>query len=93
MAKKVVPFVAVATASSLNCLAMRNAELFSGIEVFSAETGEVYGSSKQAAKEAIGLTVISRVVIAAGCLLAPPLTTTLMERREYIILYNFYGII
>ena len=83
MAKKVVPFVAVATASSLNCLAMRNAELSSGIEVFSEETGEIYGTSKVAAKEAIGLTVISRVVIAAGCLLAPPLTTTMMERRKY----------
>ena len=63
---------------------MRNAELTSGIEVYSDETGEVYGSSQAAAKEAIGLTVISRVVIAAGCLLAPPLATTMMERRKYI---------
>ena len=62
---------------------MRNAELTSGIEVYSDETGEVYGSSQAAAKEAIGLTVISRVVIAAGCLLAPPLATTMMERRKY----------
>ena len=63
---------------------MRNAELTSGIEVYSDETSEVYGSSKAAAKEAIGLTVISRVVIAAGCLLAPPLATTMMERRKLI---------
>ena len=54
---------------ALNTVAMRNAEL-------------VYGSSQAAAKEAIGLTVISRVVIAAGCLLAPPLATTMMERRK-----------
>ena len=66
---------------ALNTVAMRNAELTSGIEVYSDETGEVYGSSQAAAKEAIGLTVISRVVIAAGCLLAPPLATTRMERR------------
>ena len=37
---------------------MRNAELTSGIEVYSDETSEVYGSSQAAAKEAIGLTVI-----------------------------------
>ena len=70
---------------ALNTVAMRNAELTSGIEVYSDETGEVYGSSQAAAKEAIGLTVISRVVIAAGCLLAPPLATTMMERRTYFI--------
>ena len=69
---------------ALNTVAMRNAELTSGIEVYSDETGEVYGSSQAAAKEAIGLTVISRVVIAAGCLLAPPLATTMMERRKYL---------
>ena len=69
---------------ALNTVAMRNAELTSGIEVYSDETGEVYGSSQAAAKEAIGLTVISRVVIAAGCLLAPPLATTMMERRKFI---------
>ena len=68
---------------ALNTVAMRNAELTSGIEVYSDETGEVYGSSQAAAKEAIGLTVISRVVIAAGCLLAPPLVTTMMERRKF----------
>ena len=44
---------------ALNTVAMRNAELTSGIEVYSDETGEVYGSSHAAAKEAIGLTVIS----------------------------------
>ena len=70
---------------------MRNAELTSGIEVYSDETGEVYGSSQAAAKEAIGLTVISRVVIAAGCLLAPPLATTMMERRKFI--YGHVGIL
>ena len=43
---------------ALNTVAMCNAELTSGIEVYSDETSEVYGSSKAAAKEAIGLTVI-----------------------------------
>ena len=61
---------------------MRNAELTAGIEVKSPLTGEVLGTSQAAAKEAIGLTVVSRVVIAAGCLLSPPLATTLLERRE-----------
>ena len=72
--QKIVPFTAVACASckydsfiwltflnvflALNTVAMRNAELTSGIEVYSDETGEVYGSSQAAAKEAIGLTVI-----------------------------------
>ena len=69
---------------ALNTVAIRNAELTSGIEVYSDETGEVYGSSQAAAKEAIGLTVISRVVIAAGCLLASPFATTMMERRKLI---------
>ena len=71
--------------SGLNTIAMRNAELSTGIEVFSPESGEVYGNSKEAAKEAIGLTVISRVVIAAGCLLTPPLATTIMERSKLSI--------
>ena len=58
------------------------------LEVHSDETGEMYGSSQAAAKEAIGLTVISRVVIAAGCLLGTPLATTMMERRKYIKSYE-----
>jgi len=83
-AQKVVPFVAVAAASSVNTIAMRNAELTSGIEVTSPSTGEVLGTSQAAAKEAIGLTVISRVVIAAGCLLSPPLAMTILERRHLV---------
>ena len=83
-AQKIVPFVAVAAASSVNTVAMRNAELTSGIEVMSPSTGEVLGTSQEAAKEAIGLTVISRVVIAAGCLLSPPLAMTILERREFL---------
>ena len=79
-----MPFVAVAAASSVNTVAMHNAELTSGIEVMSPSTGEVLGTSQEAAKEAIGLTVISRVVIAAGCLLSPPLAMTILERREFL---------
>ena len=52
---------------------MRNAELSTGIDVFDAKTGEVYGVSKNAATEAIKLTCISRVAISAGCLMAPPI--------------------
>ena len=68
-----VPFSAVAVASCLNTAAMRNAELSTGIDVFDAKTGEVYGVSKNAATEAIKLTCISRVAISAGCLMAPPI--------------------
>ena len=68
-----VPFSAVAVASCANTAAMRNAELSTGIDVFDKESGEVYGVSKTAAREAIKLTCVSRVAISAGCLMVPPI--------------------
>ena len=77
-----MPFAAVAFASCANTAAMRNAELSSGISVYDAKTGEVYGTSKVAAQHAIGLTCLSRVVISAGCLIAPPAITAVLTKSK-----------
>jgi len=83
VASSMVPFVSVAIANSANTAAMRNAEITTGIDVYNKETGEVYGISKVAAKEAIGLTCVSRVVIASGCLVAPPIFTALLTKGKF----------
>ena len=82
-----VPFFSVAFANSANTAAMRNAEMTTGIEVYNKETGQVYGVSKVAAKEAIGLTCVSRVVISGGCLVAPPIVTAVLSKSKFSILF------
>ena len=82
VASALVPFASVAFAGGVNTAAMRNSELSTGIDVYNKETGEVYGISKVAAREAVGLTIISRVAISAGTLAIPPVITGLLAKSK-----------
>jgi len=84
VASALLPFGAVAVANVANTAAMRNGEISTGIEVYNPDTGEVYGTSKEAAKKAIALTCFSRVIIAAGCLAIPPVMTSLAVKAKLI---------
>lgn len=70
---RLVPFVAVGSATMLNVTLMRSNELHDGIEVFDAHTNEPIGFSKEAAKTAVAETAISRVLSAAPVMVIPPL--------------------
>jgi hypothetical protein len=75
---------------------MRNAEISTGINVYDKESGEVYGISKVAAREAVALTVVSRIAISAGCLAVPPAVTSLLAKSKldynsYIFFFKYVG--
>lgn len=67
------PFPSVVVANSINMFFMRSKELTDGIPVTDSETGEMVGSSKKAAFNAIAMTAVSRAIITAGVLFVPPL--------------------
>lgn len=66
----IVPYTAVAAAGVANVGLMRAKELVDGIPVFLR--GELVGNSKQAAKQAILQTAISRIVLPIPILALPP---------------------
>ncbi|OAJ43414.1 hypothetical protein BDEG_26776 [Batrachochytrium dendrobatidis JEL423] len=76
-----VPFVAVATAGTLNVFLMRQKELKEGIQVQDA-TGTILGKSQTAGTHAIGQVAVSRVVTAAPALFIPGLIMSQMERTS-----------
>ncbi|XP_075260327.1 sideroflexin-1-like isoform X2 [Convolutriloba macropyga] len=63
LAGRLVPFAAIAAANCVNIPMMRSRELVEGIPVFS-ESGERIGDSVSAAKKAIPMVVVSRILMA-----------------------------
>ena len=57
---RLVPFIAVCSANSVNLPMMRRFELTDGIEL-TTEDGEFIGKSKTAAKQGISMVVLSRI--------------------------------
>ena len=57
---RLVPFIAVCSANSVNLPMMRRLELTDGIEL-TTEDGEFIGKSKTAAKQGISMVVLSRI--------------------------------
>ncbi|XP_055885994.1 sideroflexin-5-like isoform X1 [Biomphalaria glabrata] len=82
--QRFVPFPAVATASTCNVLLMRNSELYEGIEVVDKEN-KVVGTSKVAAKKALGETALTRMFLPAPIFIIPPIVMSILEKRKFLI--------
>lgn len=70
---RLVPFAAVVSAGMVNVFLMRGEEIRKGISVFDPHTNEDLGTSKTAAKYAVGETALSRVINATPIMVVPPL--------------------
>ncbi|XP_064382477.1 sideroflexin-5-like isoform X3 [Halichondria panicea] len=83
MVQRFIPYPAVACASTINTVLMRNHELTEGIEVVD-DKGNVVGTSKIAAKKAVTQTAITRFVLPAPILVIPPIIMTAIEKTDFI---------
>ncbi|CAJ0943834.1 unnamed protein product, partial [Mesorhabditis belari] len=80
---RLVPFVAVCVANSINIPLMRRSELTDGIAIVDAEGNEV-GKSKKVAKSAITQVVISRVGMAAPTFGLIPVIMNVLEKKPWM---------
>ena len=83
IAGRFVPFAAVATANCVNIPLMRQSELKNGIPVMD-ENGGKLGISKLAARQAISMTVLSRVVMALPGMSIPPIIMSYLETKAFM---------
>merc|ERR1712226_772755 len=90
LAGRLVPFAAIAAANCINIPMMRRRELAEGIPVFS-ESGERVGESVSAAKKAIPMVVVSRILMSVPGMTFPPVVmdqldkkTTLLKRMPWV---------
>ena len=67
-----VPYIAVASAGSLNAFFMRREETVSGVKVRDPVSGEIVGQSKMAAKIALAGTILTRSILLPLPLLGLP---------------------
>ena len=75
--KKFIPFIAVASAGSLNVGLMRWKEMKDGIELLDPDTKEKLGvKSPKAGSLAVGQVALSRIATSFPCLTIPPLILT-----------------
>ena len=82
MMNYIIGYCAVAASSSVNVVAMRDAELKQGIAVKDEVTNESYGVSKVAAKQAITDTVISRIVYVVPMFFVPALCNLALTKAR-----------
>ncbi|WAR21405.1 SFXN5-like protein [Mya arenaria] len=83
MIQRFVPYPAVASANICNVLLMRNNELTEGIDVCD-ENGNVVGTSKIAARQAVLSTAGTRVILPAPLLIIPPIVMSLLEKTRFL---------
>ncbi|XP_071948666.1 sideroflexin-5-like [Antedon mediterranea] len=83
LVQRFVPFPAVATASTCNCILMRYGELYEGIDVMD-DKGNSVGTSKIAAKKALMQTALTRMVLPAPILLIPPILMSYLEKTKFL---------
>jgi len=83
IAGRYVPFAAVAAANCVNIPLMRQRELIHGVPVFD-ENGNRLGESKIAARNAVGMTVFSRIVMASPGMAIPPLVMNYLEKKSFM---------
>ncbi|XP_077992366.1 sideroflexin-5-like [Glandiceps talaboti] len=81
--QKFVPFPAVATAGVCNVVLMRISELGAGIDVEDSD-GHVIGTSKIAARRALGETAVTRILLPAPILIIPPIVMSMLERTAFM---------
>ncbi|KAL8594100.1 Sideroflexin-5 [Nucella lapillus] len=84
--QRFVPFPAVAMASMCNVVLMRNSELVEGIEVFDKQEN-IIGTSKAAAKKALGETALTRMFLPAPILLIPLVVMSFLEKTKFLRTY------
>ncbi|CAI2183982.1 13543_t:CDS:2 [Funneliformis geosporum] len=80
---RLVPFVAVASAGTVNVYLMRMKEIRDGIDVYDNE-GMNLGKSKKAGASAVGQVAISRVLTLAPVLTVPPLVLSQLEKTNLL---------
>jgi len=83
LAGRYVPFAAVAAANCVNIPLMRQRELLSGVPVFD-ENGNKLGDSKIAARNAVVMTVFSRIMMASPGMAIPPLIMNQLEKKAFM---------
>ncbi|KAF9343069.1 hypothetical protein BGX34_007267 [Mortierella sp. NVP85] len=79
---RLVPFVAVATAGTVNVFLMRGKEIREGIDVYDHE-GKSVGKSQKAGISAISQVAISRILTNFPVLTIPPLLLSQWEKTEW----------
>eukprot|EP00834_Sanchytrium_tribonematis_P006842 NODE_546_length_6213_cov_1.440301.p4 type:complete len:221 gc:universal NODE_546_length_6213_cov_1.440301:5398-6060(+) len=82
-----ITFFAVSIASTSNLLLMRQKELLNGIKVFDSEDKEV-GTSRIAAKYAIGQTAVSRLLSSVPALVVPPTVVNYMIKNQVFSMHK-----
>ncbi|CAG8458701.1 9942_t:CDS:2, partial [Ambispora gerdemannii] len=80
---RLVPFVAVASAGTVNVYLMRLKEIRNGIDVCD-EDGNVLGKSKAAGASAVKQVAISRVLNNSPVLTIPPLLLSQLEKTNFL---------
>lgn len=80
---RLVPFAAVAAANCINIPLMRQSELINGVPVMDAEGNKV-GVSSIAARQAVGLTVISRVSMALPYMVITPVIMNQLDKKAFM---------
>lgn len=80
---RLIPFVAVASAGTVNVYLMRMKEIRNGIDVYNDE-GISLGKSKKAGASAVGQVAISRVLTLAPVLTIPPFVLSQLEKTNLL---------
>ncbi|XP_031566992.1 sideroflexin-5-like [Actinia tenebrosa] len=83
LAQRLVAYPATATANICNIVLMRNQELFTGIDVKDKD-GNIIGTSKIAARNAIFETALTRIFLPAPVLIIPALVMAPLERTHFL---------
>ena len=78
-----VPFAAVAAANCINIPLMRQSELINGVPVMDEE-GNRLGLSKTAARQAVMLTVVSRISMTLPCMGIAPIIMNYLDRKSFM---------